>query len=107
MKSASLNAHRATLCTYLFGPMNLETRRRFGYKPLRKHSRLLDANMLHRIQRETESCAVVEYCGHPAGRRLIAYPLPGVSLETVRAAVKNGATVSGHVSCGNYVFSIA
>ena len=107
MKTTALDAHRATLRTYLFGPMHLETRRRFGYKPLRKQSRMLDANTLHRIQRETESCAVVEYHGHPAGRRLIAFPLPGVSLDTVRAAVKNGATVSGHVSCGNYVFSIA
>jgi hypothetical protein len=107
MKTTALDAHRATLRTYLFGPLNLETRRRFGYKPLSRHSRLLDANTLHRIQQETESCAVVEYYGHPSGRRLIAFPLPGVSLETVRAAAKNGATVSGHVSCGNYVFPIA
>ena len=107
MNSAALDAHRATLRTHLFGPMNLEIRRRFGYKPLRKHSRQLDANALHHIQRETENLAVVTYHGHPAGRRLIAYPLPGVTLEAVRAAVKNAMVVSGSVSCGNYVFPIA
>ncbi len=107
MKTSPLEAHRATLQTVIFGPMNLATRRGIGRSPLRKQSRLLDQSTLARVSRECEGVALVEYYGHPSRRSAIAYPLPGHTLEETRNAVRNAFVTSGSVSCGHYVFSLA
>lgn len=105
MKTTPLEAHRALI------PWNekpIGYRRRLGLKPLRKHSRLLDQNILERVQRECDGIAVIQYYGHPSRRMAIAYPLKGLNgLDATREAIREVITSRrGSVSCGNYVFPL-
>ncbi len=110
MKTTALDAHRFTIRNVLPGFSSIwSARRRIGARPLRRASRLSDAGLMGRLTRELAGIATLEYYGHPSRRMAIAYPRQGIDgLDATRAACREAAAfISGSVSCGNYIFSLA
>lgn len=85
------------------GISHLAARRRLGLKPLKRSERIADQATRDQLALDLAPYATVEFYGYPSRRSLIAYPLPGIPLETVRTVLNRRTSLS----CGNIIFSIA